>query len=302
MKTHFQSILSRFHRRDAGAVMTEFVIMLPIFVMLFVGIVELNRLQRAANKAHVMANKLMWETSVEVMTSPPNSMWADPHQVEEIAPEPPATCSSDRYHECAGFDWNKWKRLVDYGTFGEGLSAARFEEVQEWLDIAENRSRWLAGEEEIDLRMYDTVYNADSVWGEYALIATWDRAHSENSVVIPLGEPVGALGYFNNASLDGAPLVGGTPSMFAYGAGTRYGLIVANHVESVSTRFNSFDYEVEYQTLTPPRPMEMDNEEVFTVGTPRLLLQDTGFDRIPGFEYEFELTGFGLDLLEEGGT
>ena len=281
-------------RNQSGAVMTEFVIMLPIFVMLFIGIVELNKLQRAVNRAHIMANQLMWTTTVEVMISPPNSEWASPHQVEEIAPEPSGGCTAERFHECADFDWNKWKRLVDYGTFGEAISAANFEEVREWLDIAENRSRWLAGEEEIDWRMYEEVYADNTVWGEYALIATWDRAHSQNEIVIPEGQPVQALSFFNNASLDGAGLVDGTPSMFAYGAGTRYGLIEAKHEE--------MGFEVEYQTLAPARPMEMDNEEVFTVGTPRLLMDDTGFDRIPGFEYEFELHGFGFDPLEEGGT
>ena len=284
---------------ERGAVMTEFVILLPVFVMLFVGIVHLNRLQRAVNEAHIEANVQMWAGATDVTLSRPDSEWGNPMKVEQVAPEPDSGCPAERYHECAGFDWNKYKRLNDYGTFGEALSSANFEEVQQWLDREENREEFLDENGEVDLRFYDTVYNADSVWGEYAIEATWDRAHLDGDWEIPAGNPPGAFAAFEKARLDGSKLVGGKLSAFAYGAGTRYGLVIANETTEESSIWGVREFEVEYQTLAPPRPMEMDDEEMFTVGTPKLLMTDSGFDLIPGFEYDFRLGGFEIDTLTE---
>lgn len=279
-------------RDDRGAVMTEFVILLPVFVMLFVGIVELNKLQRLANKVHIKANQMLWVGAVEVEESAPNTKWGDPKNVDEIAPPPPENCDAERYHECAGFDWNKYKRLNDYGTFGEAISASDFENVREYLDREENLANW-RDEQEMDLRLYNEVYDADAVWGAYALSATWDRHHSDSSFLIPPSFPAGAFPEFEGANLNGAPLVGGKKSAMAYGAGTRYGLVVSSAAEAEA---NS---QIEFQTLAPPRAMDADDEEVFTVGTSRLLMRGTGFDRIPGFEYELELAGFNIEDLEE---
>jgi hypothetical protein len=281
--------------------MTEFVIMLPVFILIFVGIVQLHRLQQAVNRAHIMANKSMWEQAKEVQESSPASEWADPGRVAEVAPEPAENCPAERYHECAGFDWNKYKRLVDYGTFGEALSGARFEEITDWLDRHENATNWLNEDGSIDLRMYHEIYDTSDAWGAYAVTATWDRAHSDRAFEIPHGLEQGALDHFNNATLedDDTPLVGGQKSAFAYAAGTRYGLILGNAVESASTTAGTFDYEIEYQTLAPPRPMEKDDEGNFTVGTSRLLMTNSGFDKIPGFEYDVRLDGFTIGTLEQ---
>lgn len=282
---------------EKGSVMTEFVITLPIFVMMFVGIVELNKTERAMNEVHIMANKMMWETSIEVMKSSPASEWGDPHKVANVAPEPESGCPAERYHECAGYDWNKYKRLNDYGTIGEMLSGADFETVAEYLDRNENKSLFDL-EEEVDLRMYESVYETRDVWGEYAINATWDRGYEAHT--IPPGEPPGAFTVFANARLeDGTGLYGGGPSMMAYGAGTRYGLILANVQKELQTKLGNVDLEYEYQTVAPSRPMETDREEYFTVGTSRLTMKDSGFEEIPGFEYEFRLDGFYIDTLVE---
>lgn len=284
--------------------MTEFVIVLPVFIMIFVGIVQLHRMQKAVNRAHIMANKAMWEQAKKVRESSPASKWGDPGQVAEVAPEPDpdGDCKAERYHECAGFDWNKYKRLVDYGTFGEALSGARFEEITEWLDIHENNTNY-DEDGPVDLRMYHEIYDTSDVWGSYAVTATWDRAHSRREFEIPHGKERGALDAFNNATLSKPQttnLVGGKKSAFAYAAGTRYGLVLGNAVETASTSVRDFDYEVEYQTLAPPRPMEKDEEAMFTVGTGRLLMTDSGFDKIPGFEYDVRLDRFEIDSLGEG--
>lgn len=57
--------------------MTEFVITLPIFITIFVGINGLGQLQQGATQAHFVANRVMWETAMEVMESEPDSDWGN---------------------------------------------------------------------------------------------------------------------------------------------------------------------------------------------------------------------------------
>jgi len=66
-------LIRRFNSNESGAVLTEFVITLPIFVMIFVGIVNLHKLEWNNNRVKYLAATEMWDEAMAIHDT--YSMW-----------------------------------------------------------------------------------------------------------------------------------------------------------------------------------------------------------------------------------
>jgi hypothetical protein len=67
------------HREDEGTALTEFVICLPVFIIIFIGISDLWKMQNAAVAVQIIATKNMWTAAIPVqqsMTASPMHMSA----------------------------------------------------------------------------------------------------------------------------------------------------------------------------------------------------------------------------------
>ena len=120
------SVLERIAAEERGSVLTEFVITLPLFIMIFSGIVGLHKLQDSAGRAHVAANRTMWELADEVAKSEPESKWGDPARIgryESVQREENETFS---------YDQTKFMRLFELGTLGEAMTGANYDQVAGW--------------------------------------------------------------------------------------------------------------------------------------------------------------------------
>lgn len=67
-------LLRRFHRDRRGTSMTEFVITLPIVLLIFVGIIELTQYGRAATRARIEAHHETFDAIYEVQRTPTNGV------------------------------------------------------------------------------------------------------------------------------------------------------------------------------------------------------------------------------------
>lgn len=296
MKT-LQRYLKRLQANEDGVTMTEFVITLPVFIIIFVGIVELTNVQNAANDAHLLAINHMWWQAHDSMTSDGDSVWADPSIRPPALPDPGPACreqGGERYIDCLKYDDHKYTRLAEYGTLAEAIGAADFDEVRQWWSIAENHQAYSNSNfTEVDLRMYEAVYKGSSTWGDYALRATRDAGADPVTIPMAIDLP--------NSMPDFESKVGGKGvSPLAWGAGTRYGLARGDVSTSVTTTTGTRSFRVVYETYAPSRPHDSPGQAMKTVGTARLLMEESGYERVLGFEHERRLEGFYEGNLVEG--
>jgi hypothetical protein len=271
-----RALAALLHDQRATA-LTEFVITLPIFITIFLGITGLAKLQDAATRAHAEANRAMWEQAHESANSEPDSVWGDPAangSYEDLKPE-------DR--DTFGYDQTKFMRLHDFGTLGEAMSGANFAETKDWKFRLED------GEENCERCVQKWVYGGELLQPGYAAIATNDGGIYQEfrPRVDPEFEAMAAL--FPKQ----------IPSRYAYGAGSRYGIASGRASREVSWKRWHATFTPQYQVTAPSRTLEEDGEAFATMATARVELERWEWADIPGFQIEDEFDfEFGLGYGE----
>lgn len=72
-------------RAEDGAVMAEFVILLPVFVIIFVGIVNLTKLEVGGNRVKYVAATQMWDNAMAIHDNDLPSMPPTEHALPQLA-------------------------------------------------------------------------------------------------------------------------------------------------------------------------------------------------------------------------
>lgn len=278
-------IWRRLHLDQRGTAMTEFVITLPAFIVIFGGIVGLHKLQDSATRAHPMAYRAMWEQAYAVAnTEADDPEWADPGAFEydrQIFRE-----TEDR--PLFGYDQAKGMRLHDYGTLGEALNGEDFEQASQWRFQLEG-----ARDDTCTHCAYDAVHKQDGAeynQAGFAYFATWDAGAFPMPIPTDVAPEIAGM----------KAVVGAGPmnSVLAYGAGTRYGIVVASATTVSEWRGIVKVTSPQYQVTAPSRTMEDDAEGRHTVATVRVMLEKekAAMSDIPGFEVERGFTYRHTDL------
>jgi hypothetical protein len=78
-----QRSLGKLHSDEDGVAMTEFVICLPVFIIIFIGMVDLYKLSNAGVAIQIQATARMWTNAIEVQKSGPLSL--SPHMNATVA-------------------------------------------------------------------------------------------------------------------------------------------------------------------------------------------------------------------------
>ncbi len=61
-----RGVLSRFHRDERGTTLTEFVITLPLFIIIFAGVGTLTRMEKESVRTKLMAVRATWDEAMPV--------------------------------------------------------------------------------------------------------------------------------------------------------------------------------------------------------------------------------------------
>lgn len=113
----------RLHEDRRGTSMTEFVITLPLFILLFEGIVVLGSLQREGTETKVKAAINLWNDSVKVQKSTIFNSWNDPGAIEHMHPFGGVTSTASNLGkldpEWQVFEGAKAGRMATGGHYGE---------------------------------------------------------------------------------------------------------------------------------------------------------------------------------------
>ena len=263
--------MKRFLANEDGTALTEFVITLPVFITVFLGIVGLYTLQDAATRAHPVANRMLWTEAYAVATSEPDSRWGDPTVVSDYDR---SKFNGDR--DTFGYDDSKYMRLDDHGTIGEAVTGADFEAVSQWRFRQQGDSDTLCND-----CSSEYIYNQDEARSDtYTYVV---HATNDTGLKLPYPDSVEPEIAGMRALLAG----GDRPnSRLAYGAGTRYGLVAGMASRSAYWKGIGATFSPQYQVVAPPRTMDTTQEARVSVATARVDMEATDFVETFGFETE----------------
>lgn len=129
--------LGGFARDERGATMTEFIITLPIFILIFAGIANLSRLNKAVVRTSGMAYSDLWDNALPVQKGDPGVHNSVSHSGSAIR------TNMNTYHDKQPEQFvrqtvkresnDQGSGLIDNGTLGE--SAARVRSTRDNIEL-----------------------------------------------------------------------------------------------------------------------------------------------------------------------
>ncbi len=288
-------LTGRVHRAERGATLTEFIIVLPIFLIIFSAILKMTLLQSTTVQLKLSATKQLWNDTLEQQTSTnPDEQYVNPRQAGSDSRTKVDAPETDR-----GFsdpiDREKFGGLRpgsgEGGTIGEAgaaLEAPGSQLVNE-ADLQTPPSTPGGVTRDTGDVLQRTGYDYHT--GDSSSMYTAQLVDDSLGENEPPSLPTPA----NNLGINDPPSPGASVS--AYAGGTRYGLVQA--VKSASNSPNAADaldqipfidadhLSAGYNTLIAPRPVvDRDNSEHFRpVSISRRHLGEFEFTEYSGIDF-----------------
>ncbi len=250
-------LLARFHRDEGGTSMTEFVIVLPVFLTIFVGIVELNKFEVGASRAQIMAAKQVWVENKKIQQQG-NFSFDFTHQAPMIA-------AADAMGKAGGgmagtFEMLKDARMLSDGAAGEARGA-----TQAGGMVGLPRPSGNPPGDRLS-KMPKTLLD-----------------ESGSQTVASASGPL--FPYQAAAMLSRVPLI----TNAAFAAGARYGMVQGEYKTSVNTPLGSVQVGNRYDVLVAPVPRSGVVGENLTIGFSRLSAQkDRCLSKLMGLNRKME--------------
>lgn len=242
MKKKFFSLLRGLDRDERGTSMTEFVITLPMFIVIFAGVGSLTRMEKESVRTKLAAARATWNEAIPVHNTQGNMFPGFEHTMPVLAAANELSELSS--HPSPGGDLPQL--LSSIGLLQGHLKQA--ERTTDWWKSA------VRG-------------NPPAVPKEGADFAK--KMTSDSAVFDPLPFPSGRIVVF---ALSVPYSLGG--SRHAQGAGIRYGTAAGSASRSGSIRMYNFNYENGYDVMVSPAAVGGSLiDEMVTVGFSRIPAQ-----------------------------
>ncbi len=254
--TPLKNIAGRVHHDQKGTSLTEFVICLPIFIIIFVGVVNLNKLQDKSVLIKVQATNDLWTNAIPV-------------QKENIASRmvPLTQGGNTVAHIGSRLKYPISDAIGIAGGLGLGATGHFGESYAMTIGVSAAADVFTS-DMEIEMRG-GPVYNDMEL--------TRDLVDDGTIKTIPNGS--GALSYLNMLIT-----ISGTRPAIA--AGIRYGLASGEAKATVSIAGVSNELSTGYDVLVAPKP----TSEALTVAVTRLAVESyKPFNGILGIEWSGRL-------------
>jgi hypothetical protein len=259
----FVRLYSAFRDNQEGTSMTEFLIILPIYILIFVGINNLSKLESESVIVKLNASKQMWNGVLGLT----NIVQLDPSHAQPMLAGAAVTANVSAHP--SGFT------TVD---IAEGAMSVGLMQNGSWGES--QRRAQVSGAAGLSL---PTTHDSPESLGMDD--AARDLAYDRTANPLPAGE--GALSVWIPAMIASIPV-----PRAASGAGSRYGIVVrdASVTVTISTG-QSFEMSAGYEVLVPPAPRTA-FEEFITVGHSRLGVEKYDcFKEVLGIDFDQPLTG-----------
>jgi hypothetical protein len=241
--------VGRFLADERGTSLTEFVLTLPVFLIIFSGVLQLSRLLHEGVRVKARASKSMWEKALDIHNSGPTSV-TNLH-TQPIAAGGDSISKIQSHSSPNGDGWAMMKNgpggLINNGTEGEASQATNI--------LSNNPGPGVPS---------PSGSAPNQTPGDFPETVIDDSSFNQ------VGTGPSALNAFTASA--GLSATGPNPAVFA---GSRYGMVVGEDQETVNIGGRSYDMSAGYDVLVSPEPLEGGFlEENFAVGLSRLAAED----------------------------
>lgn len=125
-RSHRLGVLQQLHREEQGTALTEFVIVVPIFITIFIGMLNIAAIQRDAGRVQLRAYKQVWERAIPVQ----RSFNGGKHMLPPAAAATSLGLSNDGSSTLGNVqDMAKNTGLLSSGHFGESWALTKLPEA-----------------------------------------------------------------------------------------------------------------------------------------------------------------------------
>jgi hypothetical protein len=265
--------LNSLDRDERGISLTEFVICLPVFLVIFIGIVNLNKLQVESMAVKMRASHMMWAQAIPVQKST-----FGPRMLPSVQGITSAAHigSHFRYPVADTVGLASAAGLGATGHFGESYALTKpIDLVADIWFSPPSFNLW--DKIELDPPNHDHTLSLQGgpVYNNQALT----RDFVDDGTIKSLPSGSGPLGYFNNF----VTVSGARP---AIAAGIRYGLAFGSDEGTVSFSGQTMNVSAGYDVLVAPKP----TSEVMTTAVTRLGVESyKDFKGVLGIEWSNKL-------------
>ncbi len=140
LMARLRGLLSGLHRNDSGATLTEFVIMLPIFLIVFDGVLVLGQFTRKSSELPVRAYKQTFEQALRYQKDFYAFGWNDQPQAASVDALTQLNSVSTAHNRSTAVKWADYaEETAAYGGLGlsgtPGESYARVKPIAAVIDI-----------------------------------------------------------------------------------------------------------------------------------------------------------------------
>lgn len=301
------SLCRRLHLDERGTTITEFVIVLPVFVLIFSATLALSRMQHTGIEVQISASSDMWEQAIAIQTDTtldPTSSHMMPGQASSEARSRLDSLGSvvtDNSSAHATLS-NRWDQGESNGHMGEakamvdplqaympdnfGLDAySKLQQMHSrYNDVAMTEAHDSVGDLFDPVSKHAAFHLLNDASSMQALPASNVQQSWNGSGLYPLLDsttPEGTL-YTNAAGMTGN-------SRMALATGVRYGTVRGfNEKEVVHSMFPSAPMlSAGFDTLIAPRAHQTDDERARTNYISHMtLMNETLYSTLLGIEYE----------------
>ena len=272
MKRLFARKIGELHRDEEGTTITEFVLLLPVFITIFAGMLNLSRLEHNSVEAHVTASKQLWDQALPVQKDDATNGFTTYSDAQTRSAQNIANRTDPAKNNIRSFLLNRWNRSGSLGDsnymiqdiYNTALDASEFD-LNQYHELSQSstamkRLLQLESEGNSDLRLQLTDNINPLVSTQMARLVLDDANNS----------PVANAPSVNKLLDASAQIAGQSGSRLAIGAGHRYGNVASSVSRDATLAGDDFDLYANYDVLVAPVAYETQTQQLRTIGISRL--------------------------------
>ncbi|QDG51121.1 hypothetical protein FIV42_10355 [Persicimonas caeni] len=259
------NVWERFARDERGTALTEFIIVLPIFVIIFAGIGHLTRLNKTAIRLGGTAYKQMWEKAKKVQTDDPGV---------HVVPAGAASMMQNNMATYTGLQEEAgMKQIVQHETSNHAAG------LLQSGHMGESYNRVRRARQNIEIRYIDAE-----------LTSQLSGVTGESAYAQRLFDDSGSASTFYPGSSSAVSSHGLRPVI---AAGTRYGTVVGSDNGSVDVGGREIELAHYFTTLVAPKPS---SEEAASAVARSAMWGNGPYDNLLGIATDQPLQSESLDV------
>jgi|GEM_PF-6908642 hypothetical protein len=291
MKRHFVKCLGGLHHDEEGTTITEFVLLLPVFITIFAGMLNLSRLQHNSVEAHVSASKRLWDQAIPVQKDEETNGFTNYSAAQNRSAQNIAQRTDQPHNNIRSFLQNRWN---ESGTLGDSMYM--ISQVHDSYLLTGN------GNTEFDLNEYHQFSKSSSAMERLLKLESEGNSDLQlelteniNTLVsTPMARlvlddanntPVSTTPRVNRLLNASSQIAGQSGSRLSIGAGLRYGNVGVTIERDANVAGMDFELDANYDMLVAPVAYENDGQQLRTIGISRLGMEaHTLYSTVLGIE------------------